>query len=68
MGHKVTAIGITPVRGGVEVIKYGQSSRGTRFIMSSVVILREGKTVDEYKLSIKVAAGQMLPTTAKTGS
>lgn len=40
------------VPGGVEVSTKGQSNRGTSYILDSVVVLREGKSPEEFKADL----------------
>lgn len=50
------------VAGGVEVVAFARSARGTRYRYNSVVVLRGEKSKVEFAASLALATQQMLQT------
>lgn len=59
MGTRVREIQRRKVPGGVEITAKGRSARGTKFVFSSITVLKEGLARGEYAQA-KLAATETL--------
>ena len=63
----VINITLRGVPGGQEVIARKKSSRGTRYISDSIVVLREEKTPEQFARAVQAAAVKLYGEDPKIG-
>lgn len=61
--RRVISVGKKPVPGGVELIAYGRSDRGTRYRIESIVVL-DGEKSEAEKRTARAAGFRSLLFTA----